>query len=162
MLGFVLAGFFMPSTSRKFLLEIWIIRFAHEPFVWGLQMISNLRNFVAGFFMPSTSLKFLLEIWIIRFAHEPFVGGLQMISNLRNFVAGFFMPSTSLKRAWLGFGHEKTHENFSWVFILWRRVRDSNPRTCYSQQFSRLPQSTTLPTLRAQKYFFFRYTKFFF
>ncbi len=28
-----------------------------------------------------------------------------------------------------------------------RRVRDSNPRTCYSQQFSRLPQSTTLPTL---------------
>ncbi len=29
----------------------------------------------------------------------------------------------------------------------WRRVRDSNPRTCYSQQFSRLPQSTTLPTL---------------
>ncbi len=28
-----------------------------------------------------------------------------------------------------------------------RRVRDSNPRTCNSQQFSRLPQSTTLPTL---------------
>lgn len=32
-------------------------------------------------------------------------------------------------------------------FLLLRRVRDSNPRTCYSQQFSRLPQSTTLPTL---------------
>ena len=32
-------------------------------------------------------------------------------------------------------------------FTLSRRVRDSNPRTCYSQQFSRLPQSTTLPTL---------------
>ena len=31
-----------------------------------------------------------------------------------------------------------------------RRVRDSNPRTCYSQQFSRLPQSTALPTLRVQ------------
>ena len=32
-------------------------------------------------------------------------------------------------------------------FRILRRVRDSNPRTCYSQQFSRLPQSTTLPTL---------------
>ena len=31
-----------------------------------------------------------------------------------------------------------------------RRVRDSNPRTCYSQQFSRLPQSTALPTLRCK------------
>src|ERR1700744_2973301 len=39
----------------------------------------------------------------------------------------------------------------SGIFDL-RRVRDSNPRTCYSQQFSRLPQSTTLPTLRGQKY----------
>ena len=29
-----------------------------------------------------------------------------------------------------------------------RRVRDSNPRKCYLQQFSRLPQSTALPTLR--------------
>lgn len=29
-----------------------------------------------------------------------------------------------------------------------RRKRDSNPRTCYSQQFSRLPQSTALPFLR--------------
>ena len=99
---------------------------------------------------------------IIRFAHEPFLGGLQIISNLRNFVADFFFPSTSLKRAWLGFGKEKTHEKFLWVFIIWRRVRDSNPRTCYSQQFSRLPQSTALPTLRGQKYFFFRITKVFF
>ncbi len=30
----------------------------------------------------------------------------------------------------------------------WRRVRDSNPRTCYSQRFSRPPHSTALPTLR--------------
>ena len=29
-----------------------------------------------------------------------------------------------------------------------RRKRDSNPRTCYSQQFSRLPHSTTLPFLQ--------------
>ncbi len=34
--------------------------------------------------------------------------------------------------------------------FFWRRVRDSNPRTCYSQQFSRLPQSTALPTLRGK------------
>jgi len=38
-----------------------IIRFAHEPFVGGLQIISNLRNFVAGFFFPSTSLKLFLS-----------------------------------------------------------------------------------------------------
>ena len=35
------------------------------------------------------------------------------------------------------------------LFLL-RRVRDSNPRTCYSQQFSRLPHSTALPTLRGK------------
>jgi hypothetical protein len=29
-----------------------------------------------------------------------------------------------------------------------RRKRDSNPRTCYSQQFSRLPHSTALPFLQ--------------
>ena len=33
-----------------------------------------------------------------------------------------------------------------------RKARDSNPRTCYSQQFSRLPHSTTLPAFRRQKY----------
>lgn len=34
-----------------------IIRFAHEPLGWGLQVISNLRHHVAGFFFPFTSLK---------------------------------------------------------------------------------------------------------
>ena len=34
------------------------------------------------------------------------------------------------------------------VGFLLRRKRDSNPRTCYSQQFSRLPHSTTLPFLQ--------------
>ena len=34
----------------------------------------------------------------------------------------------------------------------WRRVRDSNPRRCDPQRFSRPPHSTTLPTLRWQKY----------
>ena len=35
------------------------------------------------------------------------------------------------------------------VSFLLRRKRDSNPRTCNSQQFSRLPHSTTLPFLRS-------------
>ena len=46
--------------------------------------------------------------------------------------------------------HFKTKMPLSGHCFFWRRVRDSNPRTCYSQQFSRLPQSTTLPTLRAK------------
>ena len=33
-----------------------------------------------------------------------------------------------------------------------RRGRDSNPRSLAAQRFSRPPQSTTLPPLRAQKY----------
>ena len=32
--------------------------------------------------------------------------------------------------------------------MVWRRVRDSNPRSYYRQRFSRPPHSTTLPTLR--------------
>ena len=38
------------------------------------------------------------------------------------------------------------------ALIFRRKARDSNPRTCYSQQFSRLPHSTTLPAFRRQKY----------
>ena len=41
---------------------------------------------------------------------------------------------------------QKTH-NFRYGFLL-RRVRDSNPWRCDPQQFSRLPHSTTLPTLQ--------------
>jgi hypothetical protein len=32
--------------------------------------------------------------------------------------------------------------------LVLRRERDSNPRTCYSQRFSRPPHSTALPSLR--------------
>ena len=39
--------------------------------------------------------------------------------------------------------------------FFWRRKRDSNPRTCYSQRFSRPPHSTALPFLRGQKYSLF-------
>ena len=42
---------------------------------------------------------------------------------------------------------QKTCKIIDFAGCILRRVRDSNPRTCYSQQFSRLPQSTTLPTL---------------
>ena len=34
------------------------------------------------------------------------------------------------------------------LLVFWRRERDSNPRTCYSQRFSRPPHSTALPSLR--------------
>ena len=34
--------------------------------------------------------------------------------------------------------------------IFWRRERDSNPRTCDSQRFSRPPHSTALPSLRRE------------
>ena len=34
----------------------------------------------------------------------------------------------------------------------WRRRRDSNPRSCYTQRFSRPPLSTTRPLLRFTKY----------
>ena len=35
---------------------------------------------------------------------------------------------------------------------LWRKERDSNPRSLAAQRFSRPPQSTTLPSFRTQKY----------
>ena len=41
---------------------------------------------------------------------------------------------------------------FTGAIMFWRRERDSNPRTCNSQRFSRPPQSTTLPSLRGQNY----------
>ena len=37
----------------------------------------------------------------------------------------------------------------AWVFAL-RRMRDSNPRRCDPQRFSRPPHSTTLPILRCK------------
>jgi hypothetical protein len=224
----IVAGFFMSSTSLKLVYANGIIRFAHEPFVGGLQKISNLSNFVAGFFMSSTSLKLVYANGIIRFAHEPFVGGLQRILNLRNFVAGFFMsqPHSSWcmlglfallmnplweasrilneLRCWffhvlnltqlvyagfrfdepfvgglqrilkptslLVFSRElgsvsdmkKPTKFFRGFLSFGRRVRDSNPRTCYSQQFSRLPQSTHSANSPGAKVLFFSLHKIFF
>lgn len=38
------------------------------------------------------------------------------------------------------------------AFCIWRKARDSNPRTFDSQRFSRPPHSTTLPAFQRQKY----------
>ncbi len=47
------------------------------------------------------------------------------------------------------------------ICFLARRERDSNPRTCDSQRFSRPPHSTALPSLRGKsKVFHFRNKKF--
>jgi hypothetical protein len=43
---------------------------------------------------------------------------------------------------------KKTKPPYKWGLVQWRRKRDSNPRRYDPQQFSRLPQSTTLPFLR--------------
>ena len=57
--------------------------------------------------------------------------------------------------------NKKTVSNRLPFFVsksLWRKERDSNPRSLAAQRFSRPPQSTTLPSFRAQKYngnFFF-------
>ena len=48
---------------------------------------------------------------------------------------------------------QKTPQQIVRGFVL-RRKRDSNPRTCYSQQFSRLPHSTTLPFLLLKSFVF--------
>ena len=58
---------------------------------------------------------------------------------------GFFISKKKLKCISLFFGNKKPITNV--MGFLLRRMRDSNPRTCYSQQFSRLPHSTTLPIL---------------
>ena len=42
---------------------------------------------------------------------------------------------------------KEKRENLSTFALFLRRERDSNPRRCYPQRFSRPPQSTTLPSL---------------
>src|SRR4051794_19579014 len=60
-------------------------------------------------------------------------------------IATFFATCTKNKRISNWFS--------MYLSFSWRRVRDSNPRRCYPQQFSRLPQSTALPTLRRKSTF---------
>ena len=59
-----------------------------------------------------------------------------------------FLFSVIYENKFLTFLKTKKLTTFVVSFLL-RRKRDSNPRTCNSQQFSRLPHSTTLPFLRS-------------
>ena len=54
----------------------------------------------------------------------------------------FLYPKSTSKLRILGIKKPRLPSRF-----LLRRERDSNPRTCYSQWFSRPPHSTTLPSL---------------
>ena len=65
-------------------------------------------------------------------------------NSLKEFCLFYFPKKNTNKFGF--FGKEKTHNNVVGFFL--RRKRDSNPRTCYSQQFSRLPHSTALPFLQ--------------
>ena len=72
-----------------------------------------------------------------------------MMSHLVKFIG--HLSSAIIYLLILFSGKQKTAKNISAVFfIILRRVRDSNPRGCYTQRFSRPPQSTTLPTLRCK------------
>ena len=59
----------------------------------------------------------------------------------------FSEPYFSIKKPWLSL---IIRVLAYFLLEMMRRKRDSNPRTCNSQQFSRLPQSTTLPALRGK------------
>ncbi len=73
-------------------------------------------------------------------------GQIKTLATLKS-VAMFFIFKNAFKRkAWALFENKKPA-----IFIAGfplRRKRDSNPRRCDPQQFSRLPHSTTLPFLR--------------
>ena len=43
------------------------------------------------------------------------------------------------------------------LFVLWRRARDSNPRTVSRQRFSRPPLSTTQPALQKNNFYIHSY-----
>ena len=61
-----------------------------------------------------------------------------------------FLFSVIYENKFLTFLKTKKLTTFVVSFFL-RRKRDSNPRTCNSQQFSRLPHSTTLPFLQSRQ-----------
>ena len=76
-------------------------------------------------------------------------GGLRnLFSTARPTAGTVFFLCHSLKQAWL-VPKNKTAALQRQSNEL-RRERDSNPRTCNSQRFSRPSQSTTLPSLRVQ------------
>ena len=62
--------------------------------------------------------------------------------------AHFFFCLTGLAQARLARRFKQKSPTLVGLLFWLRRVRDSNPRSCYRQRFSRPPHSTTLPTLR--------------
>ena len=74
-------------------------------------------------------------------------GELQRQSRWSDF--DIFSKNSELKQVWLLFFWKNKSPNRA---LSLRRERDSNPRRCYPQRSSRPPQSTTLPSLRGQKY----------
>jgi hypothetical protein len=75
------------------------------------------------------------------------VGGIKQRTEVSHYVRHFSFPS-ALASKLATLPETKNAPIGALLFFVWRRERDSNPRTCNSQQFSRLPQSTALPSLR--------------
>jgi hypothetical protein len=77
---------------------------------------------------------------------DPLKRGLQANECPGTFVPFIFVFALLPRQAWQ---HSKTKmPAIAGHSLAWRRERDSNPRTCYSQRFSRPPHSTALPSLR--------------
>ena len=64
----------------------------------------------------------------------------------------FFTPLSASKLATRYKKQKVSRNRYLFCYVVLRRGRDSNPRSLAAQRFSRPPQSTTLPPLRAQKY----------
>ncbi len=74
-----------------------------------------------------------------------------------SYVFTFFFLSFALKQVWRLYKKKKLISQLR-DELFWRRKRDSNPRRCDPQRFSRPPHSTTLPFLRCKSTIFFNFT----
>ncbi len=79
----------------------------------------------------------------------PFGGGYILRSKPRRLRRRLSCSPNSQKQASL-VRKTKNQRKFVGFDLVWRRERDSNPRTCDSQRFSRPPHSTALPSLRRE------------
>jgi hypothetical protein len=93
-----------------------------------------------------TKMNFIVSLKKRDYSMIPEGGSYNENPNQNKFWLVFlFLPT--LKSKLLEWEEIKKPETYVSGFLL-RRKRDSNPRTCYSQQFSRLPHSTALPFLQ--------------
>ena len=90
---------------------------------------------------------FLLSLW--DYFMIPFRGSYILRSKPMRLRRRFFCSPNSQKQASL-VRKTKNPRKFVGFDLVWRRERDSNPRTCDSQRFSRPPHSTALPSLRGK------------